>query len=182
MQYCKDCIYYEGCSPYVSPYECFPEVDGCKRFKSVDDVVSEVMSEADAKSTEASELPKKTLPPHDVLECEICGADVPESDSWLRYYDEKTNTWFGQCRSCQQKLRENPDLKYENSKLYSASRFAKRDNSDLPDILECKECGATVPRSESWSIYFDEYTNTWYGNCSSCREKKIDKILKKRGK
>ena len=182
MQYCKDCIYYEGCSPYVSPYESFPEVEGgCQRFKSVDDVVSEVVDEVENKD-EAPELPKeKRIPPYDVLVCESCGADVPESDSWLRYYDEETNKRYGQCRSCQQMRRENPEsINYENSKLFSPSRLVKRYSSDFPDVLECEECGATFPRSESFGIYCDETTNTWYGKCSSCREKIIEKILSKR--
>ena len=30
---CKDCIHYEVCSPFTSPNESFPEVNGCKCFK-----------------------------------------------------------------------------------------------------------------------------------------------------
>lgn len=30
---CKDCVHYNVCSPYTSPNESYPEVNGCKCFK-----------------------------------------------------------------------------------------------------------------------------------------------------
>ena len=42
MSICKDCIHYEICDEYVSPNESFPEVDGCKCFKSSAEVVEVV--------------------------------------------------------------------------------------------------------------------------------------------
>lgn len=39
MAMCKDCIHYGICSPYVSPCESFPEVDGCLAFEAGDDVI-----------------------------------------------------------------------------------------------------------------------------------------------
>ena len=38
MAQCKDCIHYEICDEYVSPNESFPEVAGCKCFKTAEDV------------------------------------------------------------------------------------------------------------------------------------------------
>ena len=38
MAQCKDCIHYEICDEYVSPCESFPETDGCKCFKTAEDV------------------------------------------------------------------------------------------------------------------------------------------------
>lgn len=38
MARCKDCIHYEICDEYVSPCESFPETDGCKCFKTAEEV------------------------------------------------------------------------------------------------------------------------------------------------
>ena len=38
MAQCKDCIHYEICDEYVSPCESFPKTDGCKCFKTAEDV------------------------------------------------------------------------------------------------------------------------------------------------
>lgn len=109
MSFCVECINYDKCGPYVPWDEKFTKE--CERFQpkrnEVSGIVSSIVNEVkrdilkDSRSTE-----RRELPPHDVLVCEICGADVPESDSWLRYYDVKTNKWYGQCRICHQKQRE----------------------------------------------------------------------------
>ena len=56
---CKDCIHYEDCKEYVSPYETFPETDGCERFQSTADVVPK--SEVDRLQAEVKVLTENSI-------------------------------------------------------------------------------------------------------------------------
>lgn len=42
MAKCKDCIHFVVCDKYTAPNESYPEVGGCKLFKSAADVVEVV--------------------------------------------------------------------------------------------------------------------------------------------
>lgn len=45
MAECKDCIHFCVCDRYTAPNESYPEVGGCKLFKSAADVVEVVHGE-----------------------------------------------------------------------------------------------------------------------------------------
>ena len=58
-------------------------------------------SEIDEQTNYISKEEKKNIPPHDILECSECGCQVPEQQSYIRFYSRNKHKWFGICPSCQ---------------------------------------------------------------------------------